>query len=106
MFITVDVESGSVTLAGVGEFTSFHVIADPRDAPESSVGVALGPAGTAAGDDHVWIAVDAVRQLAGGAADPAWEESFTGMLDYAESKGWLDEDGSSIRAHISRTTEP
>ena len=46
------------------------------------------------------VAVDAVRRLAAGSVGATWEDDFAAMLDYARSKGWLSDDGASIRAHV------
>jgi hypothetical protein len=35
-----------------------------------------------------------------GLADDDWEESFAGMVSYARSKGWTDEAGTHLRAHV------
>jgi hypothetical protein len=35
----------------------------------------------------------------------AWLASFQAMLSYAESRGWLADDGESIAAHIERSTD-
>jgi hypothetical protein len=29
-----------------------------------------------------------------------WEEGFSAMVDYARGRGWLDEAGTHIRAHL------
>ena len=51
--------------------------------------------------DHVWLDVAAAR-AAGAVAtdDPAWADGFDGMIAYAASKGWLDEAGTHVRAHV------
>lgn len=59
-------------------------------------------AGVARVDEHVWIRIDALRGLAGAAATPDWEESFQGMLTYARSKGWVDDELAAVRAHVER----
>ena len=58
--------------------------------------------GVARVDEHAWIRIDAVRELAGTAATAAWEESCQGMLGYARSKGWVDDELDAIRAHVER----
>jgi len=50
--------------------------------------------------DDAWITVDAVRRLAAGRVGPDWDDELTGMLDYADSKGWLDTAAHAIRAHV------
>jgi len=56
--------------------------------------------GSVDGDGEAMVRVDAVRRLAGAAVRGKWETDFAAMLDYARSKGWLSDDGSSIRAHV------
>ncbi|MEZ5375903.1 MAG: hypothetical protein R2733_05265 [Acidimicrobiales bacterium] len=103
MRITVNLADNHVTLLGPAAFTGFDLLADPIDADEASIATALGSVGSAAGDDHVWIAVDAVRRLAGDHATADWEDGFAKMLAYAATKGWTNDDSSMIKAHIVRS---
>ncbi len=49
---------------------------------------------------HVFVTVDELRRLAGERAEDAeWLRRLDDMVGYAESKGWIGEDGS-IRAHL------
>ena len=67
----------------------------------AGLGTALEAAGVGRMDgDEALVAVDAVRRMADGRVGPGWEGDFAAMLDYAESKGWIADDGRSIRAHI------
>ncbi|WP_304113987.1 hypothetical protein [Mycolicibacterium bacteremicum] len=54
-------------------------------------------------DSHAWVEPGALAELAGRTADPEWQQKLTGMLAYAQSKGWCDEDGR-IRAHVEVQT--
>ncbi len=51
--------------------------------------------------DHVWVSIDRLRAAVLD-ADPASAEAFDGVIAYASGKGWLDESGSSVRAHVER----
>jgi hypothetical protein len=54
-------------------------------------------------DDHVWIDVSRLR--ADGIAqvdDPTYAERFDAMIAYAQRKGWLEADGTRVRAHLER----
>jgi hypothetical protein len=66
------------------------------------VAAALGADGRVAGAGHVWVRAAAVEGWAGaaGALDDAWREGFAKMLDYARTKGWTDESGEFVQAHI------
>ena len=90
--------NGVVDLADPTTFTAFHVSGD-RDAAIAHRDD-LRRAGIDLADDsaHAWVEVDLLRRLAGRAVDEAWEASLTGMVQFAESKGWTDEQGR-LRAH-------
>lgn len=53
---------------------------------------------------HSWVEPNELAALAGRADDPDWQRQLAGMMSYAQSKGWLDEQGR-IRAHVE-TREP
>ncbi|MEN9644351.1 MAG: hypothetical protein RL238_1020 [Actinomycetota bacterium] len=55
---------------------------------------------------HVWLAVAELKSRAAATvADPAgWGEGFDGMIAYAGSKGWLNEAGDAVRAHVEPPT--
>lgn len=56
-----------------------------------------------ADDEHVWLHVDRARAIGDGAAsDPAFGAGFDAMIGYATSKGWLNDAGSHVRAHVER----
>jgi hypothetical protein len=66
-----------------------------------------GPEALAAGGvlgfgDHAWVRTDALRRLAGAVATPEWEERFAAMLDYARTRGWVDDDQGAVRGHVER----
>lgn len=49
---------------------------------------------------HMWIAREDFARLAGAQADdPSWRDGLEKMFAYAETKGWVNEDGA-VRAHI------
>lgn len=83
---------------------AFHVVVPPgmtSDALETSM--ARAELGTVLPDgDHVMVRVDALRRLAAGHVAPGWEDDLAGMLRYATSKGWTDDSGELVRAHITR----
>lgn len=100
MIVRVDVADGSAALEDAENCKQFHVAASGGDT--AAVAAALGAAGSAVGApaDHVWIAIDWVRAQAEGTVGADWTANFDGMIGYAGSKGWLDEKGTAIQAHI------
>ena len=66
-----------------------------------------GPEALAAGGvlgfgDHAWVRTDALRRLAGPAATSEWEEGFAAMLDYARTRGWVDDEQGAVCGHVER----
>jgi hypothetical protein len=51
---------------------------------------------------HVMIPVATLRRLAAGRVPEGWDADFDVMIAHARSRGWLSEDGSSVRAHLER----
>ena len=83
------------------DFTQFHIAA-PRGA---DVGAVLkgNNFGYGDGDEHAFVSADAIRSAVAGHVASGWEDGFQGMLAYAAQKGWLEDEGQSVRAHIERT---
>ena len=50
-------------------------------------------------------AIDALRELAGPAATPEWEQSLAGMLEFARSRGWVDDEPGLRSARTSNAQE-
>jgi hypothetical protein len=96
MIVRVDA-TGRATLDAPEDCRAFHVEAGGGDV--SAVAAALGSRPPAAAD-HVWVAVDWVRQQAAGRVPEGWDGDFAKMLDFAAGKGWLDEGGHAIQAHV------
>ncbi len=97
MIVDVDCESRTCTLIDPATFTTFSVRSDGTDS--QVVGLAMGPAGDAADEsDHVWVSIDWLIEAAAG--DDEWRGQFDGMVGYATSKGWLNEERTHIKAHL------
>jgi hypothetical protein len=81
-------------------FTGFHIAFAGAD--EAGLAAAVARIGSMADADHVYVDRAALEGLAGDhAQDPDWQRSLEAMLQYATSKGWVDDTGA-IRAHIER----
>ena len=102
MVINVDLEGAdpAVTLQEPEDCKKFHVVARGGDARR------LGEALTREGAGHLLpsgdaaITVAAVRRMATGRVPGGWDADFDAMLGYARGKGWLDEAGEAIQAHV------
>lgn len=99
MIIHADLATGAVTLAEPTDFRGFSVAVAGGGVDDPRLGPVLAPHGRWDGE-HAWIDVDAVVALAGAAADDEWRAGFDAMVTYARDKGFLDESGAAIRAHL------
>lgn len=53
--------------------------------------------------EHVWLDVAAARAAGAERTDDEWVAGFDGMIAFAASKGWIDDAGTHVRAHVERT---
>src|SRR4051812_30083728 len=101
VLVDLTVAPPSVTLADPRDLGSFKVLANAAQAQPTELHRALDGVGTLGEDGHAFIAVDAVRRLAGDLADdPEWSAGLEKMLAYASAKGWMDASGTAIQAHV------
>jgi hypothetical protein len=83
------------------DFAHFSVTA-PREYDDAQISAALHHSGAGyLADNGAMISATWIK----GKAQPttAWLKSFQAMLSFAESRGWLADDGESIAAHIERS---
>ena len=103
MIVAVDTVQMTTALIEPEDCKRFHIFAAGGDVDavrRALGGCAYPDAHPDAAEGHAWVHVDWVRAQAEGAADPGWAAEFEGMLGYARSKGWLNEAGTAIAAHI------
>jgi hypothetical protein len=100
MIVRLADPTAAPVLVDPASFTGFHV--EAPGATESEVAAALTGLGEVV-DGHAFLTPDAIRTLAGTAADEEWEQGFAAMVAYATGKGWIDERGR-IRAHLELGT--
>jgi hypothetical protein len=81
------------------DLTSFAVVLEDDVAPGPE---ALAKGGVLGFGDHAWVRTDVLRRLAGPAATPEWEQGFAAMLDYARTRGWVDDAQGAICGHVER----
>lgn len=120
MFIRIT--DGTAELVDADDFTAFHVergtatvaeivaalgdTALPGDVTPSGDTALLGevtpPSDTSPPSDseHLWLSAIGVAKLAGDRGAGEWIAKFDDMCQYAESKGWMNEAGTHIRAHL------
>jgi len=89
----------SARLVDPEDLTGFAVV---LDGDEDASPEALAAGGVLGLGDHAWVRTEALRRLAGPVATPEWEDAFAAMLDYARSRGWVDDEHGAVRGHVER----
>ncbi len=97
MIVVVDGESGQVVLDDAENLRGLSV--ELRGCGTTDASALLGNLGRLDGD-HVWLDIDGLRALSPLAGDPEWVTGFDSVMKYAETKGWIDDTGSRVRAHV------
>ena len=95
--MNVIIDSAGPKLEEADNLRAFAVeLKVPREAAQD-----LGGCGVWSADGaHLFVEPDWLRRQAGSLADDAgWQRNFAGMVEFARSKGWLDDQGR-IRAHV------
>lgn len=97
MIVDIDTSTASCSLLEADVFTAFHVRSDTAAASEAAA--AMGSAGDAADEpDHVWVSIEWLIGAGGG--DDAWRTQFDAMVGFAASKGWINDEGTHLKAHL------
>jgi hypothetical protein len=95
----------SVEVVDADDCTSLAVTTVlPSDAAKAIL-AADGIAG-AADDGAVWLDVDELRRRAAPGGADGWAARYDAMIAYARSKGWLNDSGRLVRAHIVAVPAP
>ena len=48
----------------------------------------------------MWVSIEWITHDVKGKVSDNWEEDFSGMVQYAQGKGWVNETGTHLKAHI------
>lgn len=93
-------EDDAVELVDAENCKAFHV--EVRGDVDVAAVLDESGAGRLADDgEHALVEIGWVRQHAVGVG-PTWDQDFESMLDFARTKGWIDEGSSAIVAHLER----
>lgn len=98
----IDIRESGVTLRDVRVFDDVHVeLAEGVDLAEA---LTLAGAGRAIGDGDVYVSIPWIRTVMAerGEDDEEWQSGFEAMLGFARSRGWIGEEGTGLRSHVTR----
>ena len=102
MIIEIDLtgETAVIGLAEPEDCKRFHVAARGGDPAALEAALAVNAVGRLLPSGDAQIDTAAVRRMAEGRVPGGWDDDFSGMLAYAAGKGWLDDRGTAIQAHV------
>lgn len=98
--INVTVGERTATLTGADDFKSLSVIATPPGAQLTAGDVTSDGAVRVTSADQAWVDIPWLRKAAGIEEGDSRAADFDAMLAYAASHGWVDQEGTSVAAHI------
>ena len=102
--VIIDVDlTGATPAVGLAEpedCQRFHVTVRGGDAARLGAALEADGVGRLLPSGVAMIDMAAVRRMALGRVPDGWDDEFAGMLKYAETKGWVDDSGTSIQAHV------
>ncbi len=95
-------ELANVRLVNPNDFKEFCILCSASRSATEVCGILemLCDGNKVIDEEHLWLCDDLIREIAPDSNDDKWESAFTEMLDYASSKGWTENNGTLIRAHI------
>jgi hypothetical protein len=97
--VFVDLRDGAAVVREAEVLTALSVVSPGGTVSPDALGGLGRPDGS-----HVWLSVAELRFAAAATVaeqDRAdWLKGFDGMIAYATSKGWTDESGTHVRAHV------
>jgi hypothetical protein len=97
VIVVVD-EGGRIQLQDAANLQALSV--ELRGSDRAAAAAALTGLGRLDGE-HAWLDIAALRARSPLTHDPAWCDGFDGAMAYARSKGWIDETGTHVRAHLA-----
>jgi hypothetical protein len=106
MLLRVDLACtpAAITLEAPEDCARFQAeVSGSGDAAHLDAALAAAGVGRGADGDDVWVSVDSLRAMAAGRVGQSWDTDFAAMMAYASAKGWLNEDGTAVRAHVERS---
>lgn len=98
MIVVVDGATKRVALEDVDNLKALSVRLDGCDPADADA--VLGALGHVDGE-HVWLDIAGLVSLSPRATDEQWRADFDATMSYAKSKGWIDDAGERVRAHLA-----
>lgn len=99
LLVTAPGEKPTISLVEPDDCHRFHVAIQDLSERAAQQILEDEEVGHLSDSSTAWIKISVIRKLAQGRVQPDWPQRFSDMLQYAERKGWLSEDGESVSGH-------
>ena len=99
MLIHVVPRQGRAEVRQADDLKRFSVVVVGGASGEELEG-ALAPLARLESNAIAWVSIERLRAACGRDDDVAWSLAFDAMVEFAASKGWVDETGTALRAHL------
>ncbi|MFI6542419.1 hypothetical protein ACIBO9_04175 [Streptomyces prunicolor] len=76
------------------------------EAPDEEFDRIAAPLARLQSPTHAWVSVRELRAACAREGDPDRARDFDAMVAFAAFKGWVDDTGTRLRAHVVRTPGP
>ncbi|WP_157788896.1 hypothetical protein [Rhodococcus rhodochrous] len=91
------ISPGTISADDADNLTTLEVTL--RDVTSEQASEVLQGAGRLEGG-YAWLTVETLRKLAPHPRGADWDTRFENMIAYARSKGWMNENCDTVRAHV------
>jgi hypothetical protein len=102
MYVEIDLvrPGAGAALREPDDLGSLKVVVHGPPERREGLAAAVADVGRVDPSGDVFLAVEALKRLAGErVATAEWLQRFDRMVAYAASRGWVDADGTALRAH-------
>jgi len=99
VFVKVSADR-SVHLEERDNFRAFKLVVEAGREDLDAIRDALAGTAELADHDTAWVSEQALRSWREVAADAAWQQAFTAMIEKAKPHGWIDAARKAIKAHV------
>ncbi|MET7571982.1 hypothetical protein ABZT04_26285 [Streptomyces sp. NPDC005492] len=105
MIVHVDVGRGHCEVRDADDLKRLSVVV-AGEAPDEEIDRTLAPLARLLSPTHAWVSVRELRAACAREGDAAWMRDYDAMVAFAASRGWVDDTGAHLRAHVVRDPDP
>jgi hypothetical protein len=98
VFIKISADENVARIHEAETLTAFEIRTTELNA--SNAASIIGNGAYVGDEEHVWVPINWILNNAVEQASEKWNTEFRDMVDYAKTKGWVNEEATHLQAHI------